>query len=195
MSPKLLNIVLVLIPAILYNFVYLPLTTGVDSVVMSPKASIRTLQDTNVQYANTLSLLGKIQTDIKKINDDYKSLDPATTSKVLIMLPDSIDTLKLRREVIAIADSAGIAIKEVSVKEDKGNSATLGAYIVEFSVKARYKNVKLLLEEYEKNLRLYTIESLRIARQDTKTLKAEELQNLDRESLMVTIAYKVNYLK
>jgi hypothetical protein len=195
MSPKLLNIVLALIPAILYNFVYLPLTTGVDSVVMSPKASIRTLQDTNVQYANTLSLLGKIQTDIKKINDDYKSLDPATTSKVLIMLPDSIDTLKLRREVIAIADSAGIAIKEVSVKEDKGNSATLGAYIVEFSVKARYKNVKLLLEEYEKNLRLYTIESLRIARQDTKTLKAEELQNLDRESLMVTIAYKVNYLK
>lgn len=195
MSPKLLNILLVLIPAILYYFVYVPLTTGNPSAIFTPVASISSLQATNVQYTNTLSLISKIQTDIKKVNDDYKTLDIASTTKVEMMLPDSLNQLKLRREVTAISDSVGIGIKGLNVKEDKSSSANLGAYVVEFSFKARYKNIKLLLEEYEKNKRFYTIETLRISRVDVKNLKSEDLQNLDRDALLVFVTYKVNYLK
>ncbi len=193
MSPKLLNILLVLVPAMLYNFVYLPLTTGTPSVLLAPSASIRGLQTKNVQYANTLNLVTDIQTNIKKINDDYKAVSPATTTIVETMLPDTIDQLKLRKEVIAIADAAGVGLKEVKIREDRSSTA-VGSYIIDFTFKARYKNAKLLLDEYEKNRRFYIINALNIKKIDPKGLSVEELQNIDKDALAITVSYRVNYL-
>ncbi len=195
MSPKLLNVLLVLAPVMLYNFVYLPLTTGEPSVLVSPEASISSLQSTRVQYINNLNLISEIQTSLKRINDDYKSVDPASSTKAELMLPDKIDQLKLRREVINIADAAGVALKDVSVKEDKGSNAAVGSYLVDFSFVSRYKEAKLLLGEYEKNKRFYTIESLTIKRMDTKSLKSDDIIKIDKDSLTISVTYRVNYLK
>ncbi len=198
MSPKLLNILLVLIPAILYYGVFDPLYTGKPGLIWTPESSISALQSTNVQYTNTINLVSKVEKDIKKVNEEYQAIkaDATTTHKVMKMLPDSIDPIVLRSEVISIADNKGVSIIDVGIKEDAKNVPQgLGAYLVTFSVKGRYPVLKNLLQEYEKNLRFYTVETIDIQRQEAKGLTDKELLDFDKESLSAKLVYKVYYLK
>lgn len=185
-----------MIPLVLYYGFFDPLYTGNPGFVWTPESSIRQLQSSNVQYANSLVLVSDVDQRVKKINQDYKLVSSTTTSKVELMLPDSIDPIKLRNEVIAIADKAGISINGLTVNTDdiKSNS-NVGAYIISFTVKARYASIKKLLEEYEKNKRFFTIDSLAIRQQDTKNLSPEEVSRLDKEAIQATVRFNVYYLK
>jgi hypothetical protein len=195
MSPKLLNILLVLIPVILYYGVFDPLYTGNQGLIWTPESSIAGLQAKNVQYENTYNLISKVEKDMKKINNDYISIPEATTTKVMEMLPDEIDPVRLRNEVISIADKAGVPISGVKIAEDNRVGVPgVGAYTITFEVETKYKELKNLLEMYDKNTRFYNIDSLRITRADPKGLSAQELLLFDKEKLQAGISYKVYYL-
>jgi hypothetical protein len=195
MSPKLLNILLVLIPVIVYYGVFDPLYNGNPGLVWTPESSIAGLQAKNVQYTNTYNLISKVGKDMKKINDEYVAIPETTVATVTQMLPDEIDPIRLRNEVINIADKVGVPISTVKITED--NRVTVpgtGSYTITFDVKARYADIKNLLAAYEKNTRFYNIDALRIARSDPKGLSAQELLVFDKEQLQVTVSYKVYYL-
>lgn len=195
MSPKLLNILLVLIPVILYYGVFDPLYTGNQGLIWTPESSIAALQAKSVQYTNTYNLVAKVEKDMKKINNDFVAIPEATTTKVTIMLPDEIDQIRLRNEVISIADTVGVPVSAVKITEDNRVSVSgVGAYTITFDIKAKYKDAKKLLEAYEKNTRFYNIDTLRIIRFDPKGLSAQELLLFDKELLQITISYKVYYL-
>lgn len=195
MSPKLFNILLVLIPVIVYYGVFDPLYNGNPGLVWTPESSISGLQAKNVQYTNTYNLISKVGKDIKKINDDYVAIPETTTATVTQMLPDEIDPIRLRNEVINIADKTGVPISTVKISEDNRVSVPgVGAYTITFDVKARYSDIKNLLVGYEKNTRFYNIDSLRISRIETKGLSPQELLVFDKEALLATVSYKVYYL-
>lgn len=195
MSPKLLNVLLVLIPVILYYGVFDPLYTGNQGLIWTPESSIEALQLKNVQYTSTINLISKVEKDIKKINNNYTSISATTTTKVTAMLPDEIDPIRLRNEVISIADKAGVSVGGVKINDESRSSLPgTGAYLITFEIKARYKDLKRLLESYERNTRFYNIETLRIARFDTKGLSNQELLLFDKEALQTTVSYKVYYL-
>lgn len=196
MSPKLLNILLILIPVILYYGVFNPLYTGNPGLIWAPESSIAALQGANVQYSNTMGLVSEVQRGIKKINDDYKVVEATTTKKIEAMLSDKIDSIKLKKEVIAIAEVVGVAVSSVSVREDARFPVPgTGSYLVSFSFKARYPTIKALLQAYERNTRFYTIESLAVNRQDSKGLSETDIKNNDTEALQVIAEYRVYYLK
>ncbi len=196
MSPKLLNVLLALIPLVMYYGFIEPMYTGNPGIVWTPTNSINGLQSTNVKYVNAINLVTAATLGIKKINDDYEAISATTTKKLEEMLPDSIDRFKLRNEVLSIADNIGVAITDVSISEGTKNpNPNTKSYSISFIVKARYPLLKKLFMEYEKSTRFYVIESILINTVDAKGLTAQDLLLFDNEALVANVVYTVSYLK
>jgi hypothetical protein len=200
MSPKLLNILLVIVPIVLYIGYIDPVYTGASGLIWTPEKSIFALKSENVQYANTLKQVSLVEDEMNKIYKDYQSVGQATTTKALMLLPDRIDAIKLRSEVLAIANKTGVAIDGLNITEGGSKSVTdkdLGYYTVTFSTKARYPVFKVLMSNYEKNLRFFYLESASLIRPD-KDKTQQDVKNVtldDGESLDANVIFKVHYLK
>jgi hypothetical protein len=197
MSPKLLNILLILIPAILYYAVYVPLYEGTPGLVWTPKNSIPVLQSQNAQYATTLSQVDEVEKRIKKINEDYKAVPDDVKTKVTTMLPDNLQAIRIRNEVVSIADKNGIAISSLLVTLDSSNLAKgLGGYTISFSMKGRYSIFKKTMESFESNMRFFTANSLVIKRRgDKESPSTADAATFDKDALNITVSFKVSYLK
>ena len=196
MSPKLLNVLLLLIPVVMYYGFIEPMITGNPGMVWTPSNSIKGLQATNVQYINAANIVSTITMDMKKVNKDYLDISTSTIEKVGIMLPDTIDIFKLRKEVVSIADKVGVSIADPAITENPRNTdQSVQSYLITFALKAKYPKIKELLQEYEKNMRFYSVESMTIKIKDKKGLSAEELLSFDSETLDVEISYTVASLK
>jgi hypothetical protein len=199
MSPKLLNTLLVLTSAVLYLAFLQPIYTGDTGLIWTPEHSIRELKTNKAMYQNAFNQVDLVVKSTKKINDDYKALiETGLDEQVMIMLPDTIDPIRLRNEVITIGDKAGVALSSVSIAEDRKDiNQNLGAYVVTFNFRGRYPVFKKLVEAFEKNLRLYTVERAAITHLNQKdnekdrTLSQEEIAEL----LDMNITFKVRYLK
>lgn len=196
MSPKLLNIILILVPTALYLGFITPILEGTSGLGWAPERTIAALQSQNVAYANALNQVGEIERSAQKINKDFLAITPEIQATTSIMLPNSIDPIKLRSEVITIADNAGIAISGLSVVPTilvgKGN---VEAYTVSFSLKTRYATFKKIMEVYEKNLRFFIISSITIRRPEGGQVGSDPNAPLDKEALDIRVTFRVHYLK
>jgi hypothetical protein len=200
MSPKLLNILLVLTPTVLY-FAYInPMYTGEPGLVFTPEKSIPVLKSESVLRTNALNQFALIESEVNKISKDYKSIDDETKAKVTMLLPDTLDSIKLRNEVVSIANNAGIALTGLKVTNSvKGfQSKEVGSYAVDFSAKGHYSTLKRLMETYEKSMRLFVLDSVIIQRAKKKDKDVDPSladSGIDDETLTMIISYRVYYLK
>jgi hypothetical protein len=193
MSPKLFNILLVLTPLVLYFGYLSPMYEGVPGFVWTPEASITVLQAQNVQYTNALNQVKLVEDAMNKINKDYTAIDPAVKDKVSLLLPDSVEPIKLRNDVVAIANTSGIALSGLQVSPSvKVKSQNVGLYTVAFTVSAHYSVFKKLIESFEKSTRLFILESIVINRPEKKD---DKTGINDSENLNFVVTYSVNYLK
>ena len=195
MSPKLLNILLVLAPLVLYYGYLNPLYTGEEGFIWTPPQSIFALKARNDQYANAINQIDLIAEGANKLTKDYNAIDPEILAKTKILLPDSIDPIKLRNEVISIANKSGIAIRGLKLEPDsKTIDPSLGSYTIAFSINAHYEPLKQLLEAYERNLRLYSPEVFSIVQTINEKKDNNSAAVEDPENLTSLISYRVYYL-
>ncbi len=184
-----------LIPTCLYYGVFDPLYNGATGVVWTPEHTIPSLQAQNVGYANALNQVTEVQRQAKKLNDDYEAVPLEVKEKTAIMLSSGLDQLKLINEVKAITDKAGIAISGLSVKQDQRYiNKYLGAYDISFSTKARYPVFKELMENFEKNLRFFNINTISIKRPENSGVN-ESGVIFDKEVLSASVSFRVYYIK
>lgn len=193
MSPKLLNFLLVILPVVLYYGYIDPMYNGGTGLIWAPEANIQVLKSVNVQYEDAFKQINDLDREVKKINTNYENLDPAIKDKVAMMLPDSIDPVKLRNEVISIANKSNVAISGLKVTEtNKTPSANLGVYTVSFSVKSHYPPLKELLAAYERSMRFFVLNNVSI---DKWTKRNESTEVDDIEMLSSSVAFNVYYLR
>lgn len=194
MSPKLLNILLALLPLVLYFGYIDPAYTGAPGFFYTPEKGLMALRTDNDQYSSTLTKIVTVEEGIKRVAKSYNEVDPELKKKVEIMLPNSLDTVKLRNEIVTIGNKAGVAVTGVKVEPDsKSSNADVNAYLVTFTFKAKYSTTKKFLELYEKNLRFFVLETIAIKHQEKKddgTLSAE-----DPDTLSVGISSRVYSFK
>ncbi len=196
MSPKLLTVLLVLVPTFLYYGFIKPLHYGTTGFVWTPEYSIPQLQSQNVSYKNALNQITEVQRGAAKLNTDYLAVSPELKIKSKIMIPDEVNVLKLINEVKAIADNAGVSVGQVTVTEDKiYKNRNLGSYVVVFNLKARYPAFKKLMEAYEKNMRFYVINAISIKRPDEGQTGDAGVVVFDKEALTISVSFRVFYLK
>lgn len=196
MSPKLLNILLVLITTALYFGYINPIYTGVPGLVWTPEKNIFILKAENVQYQNTLNQIDLVRVESEKLGKDYSAVDQNLKDKVFTMLPDSVDTVRLQNEVKTIANNAGVAIANLGVTPNNNRSSNprIGSYTVTFLVHGKYAPTKRLIEAFEKNMRFYVIQSMAISKPNKK--EGEQVSRLeDQDSLDTFLTFNVYYLK
>jgi len=194
MSPKILNILLILIPVVLYYGFFEPIYDGTVGYGWAPESTISSLQSQNASYASALNQVSNVETGIEKVYKLYQLITPDVIATTSLLLPDSIDPIKLKNEVMSIADKAGVAISTPGITLDPRTvGKPVQAYIVIFSFKARYPKLKEFMEDYQKNLRFYALDSLTIKRQ-VNVDAGDSKRTFDKEALDVTVQFRVRYL-
>lgn len=194
MSPKLLNILLILIPVVIYFGYIDPFYTGQPGIIWTPETSISGLQAKNVQYFDALHQVELVKSGMEKLSKDYLAIDEVSKEKAIMLLPDSINDVKLRNEVVAVAAKAGIAISGLKVDKNTTQlfSKDLEGYSVSFTMKANYSTFKKFMEMYEKSMRLFILDSVKI----TKTERKEgEITEEEPDMLNISVRSLVYYLK
>lgn len=195
MSTKLFNFLLLLLPAVLYFGYISPAYSGNEGFVWTPTKGITGLQAERVQYQNSINQLDLIKTEMEKIASDYKKVPPEVIEKMSIMVPDTIDQVKVRNEIVTIAAKSNIAIQNLRVEKDvKGGDRGLNFYAVSFDVKSRYPAFKKFMEEYEKNQRFFILESASIKRQEQQEGEQKSAIDFD-EALNMQVNSRIYYMK
>jgi hypothetical protein len=195
MSPKILNILLAALIVVLYMFVIDPLYSGTGTLWV-PEASLSNLKTLDGQYDATLAQISTVQDGVNSLAKDYSKITDADKEKVSTMLSDRIDEVKLRNEVIHIANGAGVAIDNLDVQ--KGRVAFKGYqyYIVSFGLQSRYIPFKKLMEAYDRNLRFYNLDNIGLTRKKEDSAALDPTKALtDKDMLSIQVNFRVYQMK
>jgi hypothetical protein len=196
MSPKLLNILLILFPVALYLGYIDPVYSGTPGLVWTPESSIFALQSQKIQYENSIAQVDLIESEMTKINKSYLDLNKDIKTKVETMLPDNLDPFKIRNEVTSIANKNGLAVSGLKVVDvSRTKDPKIGGYKIMFSVKSNYVSLKKLVEEYEKSLRFFVVESVTISHSIKKDEGGNIVNNDNDDTLDTSISFEVYYLR
>ena len=184
-----------MLPLSLYYGYINPIYTGQPGLVWTPEKNIFVLRSVNVQYQNAINQISLIQNQAEQLDKDYNAIDAAIKNKVAIMLPDSIDPIKLRAEVTSIANKSGVAISDLGItyaQNLKNVNVNLNNYQVSFTVKSHYPALKNLITNYEKSERLFVLDSIII----DKFIKNPDDKSFDDgETLLTKVVFNVYYLR
>lgn len=154
MSPKLLNVLLIISSVVLYYYVVDPLYSGADMGLISPDKSIQKLVEERETYNKTIKAVPEV---IKKANDtrkQYEDLSEEDKKKILVMVPVAVNDIKLMSEITNIGSKSGVMLENMGIK-DKG-----GEYSISFSVMTTYTNFKNIMKYWENSMRLFTLQSV-----------------------------------
>ena len=117
MSPKLLTILLILLPVTLYLGYVSPMYSGNPGLIWTPERSLPVLKSTNVLLSQSLNQIDIVQREADSISKEYSVIDPQLIATTTLLLPDSIDPIKLRNEVLNIGNKSGIAISDLAISQ------------------------------------------------------------------------------
>lgn len=158
MSPKILNTLLLLISFIMYNYVIDPLYYGSDSPFFDPEENVPSLVKKIDTYDATIKEVSSLIKKALEAKKQYEAISPDDKKNMLLMVPISIDEIKLLKELTLSSSNekgTGVPLESVGVK-DKGN----GEYNVSFTLYVTYDNFKKYMEYWENSLRLYSLNSI-----------------------------------
>jgi hypothetical protein len=138
----------------MYYLLIGPLYTGESTGVWAPSTNVKTLIAQRDEYDSTLQGIKPIIKEAKDLKALYEGIDDDTKRRLTIMVPDSINEIKLYAELARIAGESGIPA-ELGGKE-KGS----GEYGVSLTVLTNYEGFKKFITNYERSMRLFTLDSV-----------------------------------
>jgi hypothetical protein len=158
MSKTLINLFLVVATFATYYLVIGPLYSGSGSV-WHPEKSVKSLMDLDKQYKEAIVQTQEISAKAKQLQEDYAKITPEDRARMSVMVPASIDKVRLLDEVDSIAKDAGLTIGNMSYA-DGAPQASRGSATISFSVKTTYPKLKELIRAYESSLHLFALKGL-----------------------------------
>lgn len=161
MTPKLLNILLIIISGVLYIYVVNPLYSGTDSFFFASGQDIKSLTTKLATYDATIAEVPNIIKKAKDAKDQYDKISEDDRKKILTMVPVSVNDIKLMSEITNIGTEALTPIDGMGVK-DKGlaKNSKEGEYSVSFTVLTTYTNFKKMMAYWESSMRLFRLQSV-----------------------------------
>lgn len=159
MSKNLLNLLLIVGTFTVYYLLIGPLYKGVGGV-WQPAGSIQSLRELKSQYNETLNQADNLFTQAETLRSQYSRVTDEQKAKMKVMVPDSIDKVRLLSEVYNISVVAGIPFNELAYSDGQSNITGRGSASISFAVKTTYPQFKVLMDTLEKSLRLFSIQSV-----------------------------------
>jgi hypothetical protein len=155
MSPKLLNILLLLISGVLYGYVITPLYYGDESLFFDSGNGITILKQKLAVYDKTIAEVPNIFKKAQEAQQQYDAISPEDRKKILTMVPVEVNDIKLYSELTNIGIDSGVPLDDMGIK-DKGN----GEYTVSFSVTTNYNTFKKVMKTWENSMRLFRLNTI-----------------------------------
>ncbi|MEN9337967.1 MAG: hypothetical protein RIQ41_281 [Candidatus Parcubacteria bacterium] len=159
MSKNLLNILLAVSTFALYYLLINPLYNGTGGV-WQPEESIKMLRDLNGQYDETLRQANELYSQAETLRGQYSRISQDQKDMMKIMVPDSIDKVRLLSEVTNVAGLAGLKLENISYSDGSIAASGRGYATISFSVKTTYEKFKELMYAFETSMRLFSIQSV-----------------------------------
>lgn len=154
MSPKILNILLIISSVVLYYYVVDPLYSGADSTFFSGDKNIPKLIEKRNTYDKTIEAFPLILSQAATNQKQFEALQQDDIKTIMTMVPVSVDDIKLMSEITNIAAESGIPLDNMGIKDK------IGEYTVSFTVLTTYTNFKKIIALFEKSMRLFTLQSV-----------------------------------
>lgn len=142
----------------MYFLAIKPLYTG-EGGIIHPAQSVKALRSLNSQYDGTLKNAESLVNQAKTMRAQYSAISPEDKAKIAVMVPESVDKVRLLSEVYGLGEDAGFSLDSLSYT-DGGSIAGKGIVNISFSVKTTYPRFKVLMDNFEKSMRLYSIEGV-----------------------------------
>ncbi len=155
MSPKLLNILLIISSWVLYNYVIDPLYFGTDSFFIESGQDIKGLVQKSKTYDKTIEIVPGLIKQAKLDQENFENILEKDKKNILVMVPVSVNEIKLMNEIANIGTDSGLVLDGMGVK-DKGG----GFYSISFSVITTYTKFKKFITYWENSMRLLTLQSV-----------------------------------
>jgi hypothetical protein len=159
MSKNILNLLLLVLTFSTYYLFISPLYSGAGTI-WQPERGITALKELNTQYDETLGQADTLNSQAKSLSDDYTNIPEDQKARMKIMVPDSVDKVRLLSEFDGILQTAGLTSKNLAVSDNPVAGERQGAVGITFSVRTTYPVFKNLMERIEKSMRLYSIQSV-----------------------------------
>ena len=130
-------------------FSYLILTISVIySLILPTYADVSHLMKENGEYRNTIESIQTIDNKIIELDTKMKDLDEQVISDINVMLPDSLNLVRLVSEMDNIASRHGIKIDNISslekdLEQEEENALVSKSYnsaLISFSFSSDYVN-------------------------------------------------------
>lgn len=161
MSKNLLNLLLVVVTFAMYFLVIGPLYKGTGGV-WQPEQSIKSLREMNSQYNVTLEQAESLFAQAETLKNQYSKISEEDKAKMKIMVPDSIDKVRLLSEMVNISSITNMPYSDLSYS-DGTNQPGRGSATISFSVETSYPKFKEFIDAIEKSMRLFSIQNVSFA--------------------------------
>ena len=159
-----------------YFFLLLLITISIGAFVVYVKPRFEAAKETKNQistYNNSLDIADKLKTSREELIAQYNSIPKADLDNIKILLPDSVDNIRLVIQIDSLASRNGLStIRNVEYqaqekKDTPGQSPTAQSpeaarrayseFVVTFDTTGQYKNFLSFLSDLEENLRLVDV--------------------------------------
>lgn len=124
MSKNLFNLLLISVAVGSYFLLIGPLYRG-NGIIWEPKESIKSLRVSNEQYSQALVQAAQLYSQAQNLDAEYESIDDETKEKMKKMVPEDIDPVRLLSEINGIANSQGLALINMTYKENAPQTSTV----------------------------------------------------------------------
>jgi Tfp pilus assembly protein PilO len=150
--------------------------TGFMMFISPLYSQIQTLNIKAASYNEALSNSIALEKERDKLTTKYSTIDPENLKKLSVLLPDSVDNIRLILEIEKIASPYGMNLKDVKYSSNTNASTPqpgqekltksietnkdYGDWDLEFSTTGSYFNFVNFLKDLEHNLRIVDISSI-----------------------------------
>lgn len=152
------------------NLILIVLAIGLFYTFGSPQyKQVKALQNSAAEYRDVIENVSRIAEARDALLIDFEAIPRIERDKLLKVLPNNVDSVRLALDLDTIAGRYGIAIKNVSVDSKADPNAALAVLpddlpyekaIVTFSFVSNYNNFMSFLGDLEKSLRIMDVKSV-----------------------------------
>lgn len=187
-----------------YFFLLLLLGASVGAFVVFiiPRYNnLKTLRETVLSFDGRLETADKLKVSREELIARYNSISKVDLDNIKILLPDSVDNIRLIIQLDSLATKNGLSsVRNVQYDEIKnttdpakveGNLSAqkpYGEFSISFETTGQYKNFLSFISDLEQNLRLVDVVSVKFAAADGNG-------NSPADNLKYTVKLKTYWLK
>lgn len=195
----------------LFPIILIALAIGGFFMFVSPNyTALQTLKTQIASYNTALSNSKSLEDQRDQLATKYNAIDPENLRKLSVMVPDSVDNIRLILEIENIASPYGMVLTDIkydttgtdttattgpTLPQSTTANKNYGDWNLEFSTSGTYANFLSLVNDLEHNLRIVDISSIDFSSDTPVATPGVALSTVSPDTYKFNFTIKTYWLK